>query len=197
MAINYPGPYELRLNYTTLFASVVYEHQFRHSFDCDSDPGPGSTFASYLANKRGGGNVGMVTWLASLIGAIESFFHTSTDFVTAEIWKYTPGTFNADFQSIETVADNGTSSLATQADTQTIISFRTTAGGVAKADFRNTIFAAGPSQSFPTAIGGVNTTAALFYDNNSIVIGRDGAFVFSPVKFLPGANERAFKRRQR
>lgn len=197
MATNYPGPYELRINYATIFAAVGYEHQLRLSFNADSEGDPGDDFEDWTVLKRNSTAESLEQVTLDLLDLLYPIWHTTTDFVSAELWKYTPGTFNAAFQSSLPIGESGTSENPVVADSQAIITFRSTLGGYAKLDMRHVSTDPGPFQLYPFSGGGYNNLATFVAAETSGFIARDNGFLFVPYKFLPGTNEKMFKNRWR
>jgi len=197
MTINYPGPWEIRINYTTVHSGKVWPHQHRLSIAMSGEGDFGDPFSAWTYLARDASSDGMDQWLADYIGVADYQFHTDTDFTTAELWKYAVGTFNADFYAVEVIGANGTSAVATVPDAQTIYTIRTTAGGVVKSDWRDTVFTPATYESYPFAITDKNSYIEFLSNAQSPVIGRDNSYAFAPLKFLPGGNERYFKKRLR
>jgi hypothetical protein len=197
MAINFPGEWEVRINYTAIAGGVTYEHQHRLSIKMDSVGTPGDPFSDWVTLQRNLATRTLDAWLVDYIGVADYQFRTDTDFTTAELWRYPAESFNADFYSVETIGLSGSSALATVEDAQTVYSFRTTTGGVAKADWRHTVFNLATFESYPFVIADKNTYVEFLADATSPVIGRDNGYVFAPLKFLPGTNEDLTKGRLR
>jgi hypothetical protein len=197
MAINFPGEWEVRINYVAAAGGVFHEHQHRLSLAMSVEGDPGDPFSAWQTLQRNAAAQGLDAWLTDYIAVLDFMFRNDTDFVSAELWRYEAETFNATFYSIEVIGLSGTSALATVEDAQTVYSFRTTTGGVMKSDLRHTVFALAVFESYPFVIADKNTYAEFLSDPTSPVIGRDNGYVFAPLKFLPGTNESETKKRLR
>lgn len=194
MAINYPGPFEVRLFYTTNEPAGVNEHVLRLSFQMAVEADPGDPFSDWIpVDKAGASVIALNTKVDDLITLIKPHFNTNVDFSLAELWEYAPGTFDAVYRSSYDVNVAGTSPSATVNHAQTVLSFRTALGGVMKVDMRGTVLAKGPQQSFPTNIAAINTTATGFLAGTSIWWGRDNSYPVASIRYLPGENEYSFK----
>lgn len=197
MAINYPGPFEVRIQYTANPASGAKQHEVRFSTTLTTDFNAGDDINGAIANQRDGGTANLVTWVDGLAAVLAAVFSNTADINTAELWEYAPGTFNADWRATWALTVPGTSGSATQEDAQAIWSFRTLAGGVAKLDLRNTIFAEAVTASYLTGNAGIDNIFDYLSDPDTIVVGRDGGFLVQGLHFLAGRNEKMFKRRLR
>jgi len=193
MAINYPGPFELRINYVTNEVAAVNKHQLRVSFQCTTTGSPGDPLTNWFPiTKAGLSVVNLANQVNFLIAAIDDQFAAQTTFVDAELWEYTPGTFDAIYRSVMALAVPGTSVSATQALSQSIWSFRSALGGIMKIDLRGTVHAPGLRSTLPG-------TGAIAVLSNYIIAGtspwwaRDNSYAIAGLFFLPGQNEHAFQ----
>jgi hypothetical protein len=137
------------------------------------------------------------TWVDDYAALLLPIFDTSMTLTDVELWEYEPGTFNAAFRSSYALGLVGTAAGSGVVDGQTIISIRSTVGGIAKFDYRRTTVGAGVFQTFPTNTATINAIATFLTGNNTPVVARDGGYVFAPLKLLPGTNETYFKNRLR
>lgn len=194
MALNYPGPYELRVNYVVNAEPVnVRNHQLRLSCQMAVTGNPGDPFNLWTPIQKDGGTiVTLANHLNALIGVIDDCFHNTTDFVNAELWQYTPGTFDAIYRSASAIATSGVSSTATAQLSQTIWTFRSQLGGIMRVDLRGTIFTPGAFVSIPTT-GVQQAVATYFLGGTSPWWARDNSYPLAGLKVLPGQNEHAFK----
>jgi len=195
MPINYPGPFELRVRYITNEPAGVGDHNLRFSVVMSIEGAPGDPFTDWIPEQKNGIAVDTLQQhLDALVAILQPFFHTTTDIISAELWEYAPGTFDAIFRSAETISANGTSAVATSVYSQTILTMRSALGGIGKADLRGTIYAAGPRSGFPTALVPVDNLLAHLLAPSSIYVARDGGYFLTGLFYLPGANEHAFKK---
>lgn len=197
MAVNYPGPYEVRISYTTQVTSGVYEHVMRFSCDLTTSPSPGVDPATLTANQRGGGTVNLVTWVDGLVALVADILNTSSDINTAELWEYVPGTFNASWVATWSVATPGTNATVAQEDAQLILTFRTLAGGYGKLDIRHTIYGLGVTLTYITGTALIDDIMDYMSEPDTIVLGRDGGFFVQGLHALRGHNEKMSRDRLR
>lgn len=198
MAINFPGPYEVRINYSVPVGGTTLIHQHRFSLEMSVTAEPGAEFSEFIPlGRQGAYPEDLEVYVGDYVGVMQPMFSTATDFNDAELWEYEPESFNAAFRSVLLLGLNGTSGSAGVQDGQTIITFRGTLGGPLKMDFRNAVFGQNIFQTFPTSETPINTYAGFVTIANTPIRARDGGFAFSPLKFLPGANEAMTKKRLR
>jgi len=198
MPTNYPGPFELRFNYTTAVAGqATLQHQFRISSVAASEGNPGDPLENWDFIQRNGVNVDAQTWADAVVAVVKTIFDANTDFTDVELWEYTPGTFDAAFRTVSSLAVVGTSGGSGAIDGQAIITFRSQLGGSARMDLRRPVIIPGVTQSFPTSVAAINNIAALMTGVTSCAVARDGGYLFAALNYLPGTNERMFKDRLR
>ena len=197
MAANFPGPYELRIRYSTIVTSITNIHQLRISMDMNVTADPGDPFSDWTCQSRIGASPQLDTFTDDVAAVMQPFLRTDADILDAELWEYTPGSFDAAFRSTYTIGVAGTAGGATVPDSQGILTFRTQLGGVARFDIRDITISAGAKVSVGAAPTIVQDVADLLTANGSPMIGRDNSYVFVALNWLPGLNERSFKKRLR
>lgn len=192
---NYPGPFELRFNYDCTINSINYEHQFRLSLDLTVEGDPGDDFDQFSSTDRDGGSTALDTLAESVLAEVVELYHTTANFTSVELWEYVTGTFNANYITQYTVVTNGAglNAGACQSYRQDVLSFRTTNGGVAKADFRHSSSTSAARNVFPTSSSEWNAVMSVLSSAQTPFIGRDNGYIFAPLAWLGGQNEKMFK----
>lgn len=192
MALNYPGPYELRYNYLV----ATRAHQHRVSLDLTTTPSPGDAFSTMTAVTRTGSpsastlDVDADDW----IDLIRAQYNAGASFDDVELWKYTADSFEAEFVSSLTLGLSGTAGAATKAASNEIYVFRTQEGGIMKISLLDVTTDVGASVGYADL--GTNQAAivdAVLLSSNWI-LGRDTSYPFSFVRYHPGQSERWFKK---
>lgn len=192
--INYPGPYEVRMFYTV----NTIQHVQRLNVRVDGTPAPGTAMAdidflrrdnlTYTATDE------IEDW-ADLIKPLLSSASSTIDF--AELWKYEPGTFNAEFISTHPLAVAGTNASAYNPAGQIIFTFRTLEGGLMKISVMETTFLKGLPLAYPAMSAAAQAVADAVQLGTSPWLARDTSYPFSFIKLFPGENEATFKKRYR
>lgn len=191
---NYPGPWEIRIAYSVVTTYGTKHHSCRMNVDVDTDPGPGSAFADYDLKSRAGLYYTAESWTDAFVDLMKVLYKADSTIIAAELWKYATGSYNAAFQSAYSIGVAGTNVGTTQSFVQNILTFRSQNGGSARLNFMETCLGAGATDPYPTASTPINDIFDLVTALQSPVIARDGGYLFAPLNYLPGQNERLFKK---
>lgn len=194
MPINYPGPFEVRLKYVTNEPDAIKNHELRLSCEMGTEGAPGSAFTAWFPKiKDGTFTVDLSARCDSLLTWLRPHWSAAVTFVAFELWEYAPLSFDSVFRAVKTSGLVGSAGGATVQLSQSILTMRTTGGGIMKVDMRGTIYAANPFTS-PTAPAPSADLLTYMLGNTAPWRGRDGTFPAAGLKWLPGSNERAFKK---
>jgi hypothetical protein len=194
MAINYPGPYEVRIFYTV----TSFVHVQKLNVRLETDPTPGDDFSTINALRRDDAPYALDSEVDDWVVLMKAIYNTvSTTIDYAELWKYTPGTFDASFVSTYPIAVAGTSGTTTNAAGQYIITFRTTEGGIMKLSFMESIMALAARDTLPLGNAGADAIADAVVAGTSPWLARDTSYPFSCIAAYAGQNEALFKKRYR
>lgn len=200
MAINFPGPYEVRVLYTTTpagFASL--QHVAKYNIALDGDPAVSDDFSTINAVQRNGSTTTLDTWVDSwvalMLQLVSSNANNSVD--SAELWKYTPGTFDASFISAYPIAEAGLSSAAVVPAGQAIQTYRTQEGGIMKLVFMETGLVTAQRDPPPfTPVASENIRQAVLAATNCW-LARDTSYPVAAIGNFVGQSEALFKKRYR
>lgn len=201
MAINYPGPYELRLFYTTTPTSLTpIQHVAKYNIGLTAVPTPGTAFSLLTVVARGGVPQTLQSyvdaWVALLRPIISSGANNSVDF--CELWSYAPGTFNASFVSVYAIGLAGTSGGVSIAANENILTFRSLEGGILRMHFEEfTAVAQGPRDTPPIGNASYEAIRNFVEGTTNAFLARDTSFPFATIALFPGQNEAIFKKRYR
>lgn len=200
MALNFPGPYEVRLFYTVTGNTAVLQHEARYNVRVDGTPAPGTPFSDIDVLRRDDSPFALDGEIDDWVALIDGLF-TSTGTATtidfAELWKYEAESFDAEFVSTYPIAVNGASGTSAVQAGQVIITFRTTLGGIMKLNFMETVVASGVRDTLPFADATLDAIADATVAGTVPWMGRDGGYPFACIAMYPGQNEAIFKRRNR
>lgn len=198
MTENFPGPYELRVFYTVdVSPGGPMQHVARYSLNLESDPDVGDAFSTISVVKRGGSTETLQNTLDRLRNVMEDFYDSGdATFDYAELWKYTPGTYEASWVSTQAINAAGTATTGNRAAAESIITFRTTNGGIFKIAWQDTI--AGPST--PVTYADTNTVTQDVIDfftdpDDAPFVARDNGWPAVSLFVFSGQNEHIFKKR--
>lgn len=195
MALNYPGPFEVRLFYqTNETPAAIAAHVLRLSLNMSIEGAPGDPFSDWIPFQKNGSAVSSLdTHVDALVALLQPFFNTATDIVQAELWEYAPLSFDAVYRSSYDITLAGTSGGATQVASQGVVTLRTVNGGIMKVDLRGIISTPGPTQTFPTGTTIVQNLVNYLVGGTNIWWGRDNSYPLVPLRWMPGQNEHAWR----
>lgn len=198
MATNYPGPFELRMYYTTSVSTIPITHVAKYNCDVEG-AAPGAAFSAMNIKTRDGSNPTLAayctTWVNLVKAIISSGGGHSIDYF--ELWEIDPLSFDGHFVSTLAQGVAGTSGSATVAAGQAIMTFRTTGGGVMKLSFMETVHIVGSKDTPPYANAPYEAIANFIIGGGNGFLGRDTSGPFASIALFPGQNEALFKRRFR
>lgn len=198
MTINYPGPYEIRIEYAVTIGTTPLTHRLRVNVALVEPVVAGTPFTGITAVLRNGSNLALNTLTDTFVGLIRPFFNTAnTAFVAAELWKYTPGTFDAEFISSYNIGLGGNNAAAAVLASQAIYTFRTTEGGTMKITLMESATSQGAKILYSALSAANQALVDFLIAVNAPFLARDTSYPFSFVALYPGQNEAVFKKRLR
>ena len=199
MAINFPGPYEVRIYYSVSYSvGGVLTHSQRLNVRLDADPTPGTAFADINALRRDESPfdlAGEVDDWVLLMKALYSNAGVTIDY--AELWKYEDQSYDASFVSTYPIAVAGTNGQATIGAAQSIVTFRTMNGGIMKLSFMESVVAEGSKDTLPFSSAQLDAIADAVVAGTVPWYGKDNSYPFACIAAFNGKNEALFKRRFR
>jgi len=132
-----------------------------------------------------------------LHGVHPSFFHTSTEFIRFELWKYPVAGFDAQYIATANVTVVGLSAVATSPAHQMTLTFRSAAGGVMRLQFMETVYVLNNKNTFPTGITVIDALATYTIGSTSVIQARDDSRPVASLRASFGQNEKLFRKRFR
>lgn len=200
MALNFPGPYEIRLFYSVPFSGfTTLQHVARYNLRVEGTPDPGTPFSGINALRRDDSPFALDgeidDWVTLIKGLWSSAALTTIDY--AELWKYEPLSFDASFVSAYSIAETATSASANANSGQVIVTFRTAGGGIMKISFMETILAAALPDTLPFTNATLDAVADAVVAGTVPWLARDGTYPFACIAAYAGQNEAVFKKRFR
>jgi len=199
MAANFPGPYEVRLLYTTSVSAVPLNHRQRLSCAiAGDDPTVGTPFSGIDVGRRVGGAIALDAAVDAYVALMKVFYASgASTIVSAELWKYASESFDASFVAAYDIGEAGTSGSANQAAAQSIVTMRTTNGGIFKLSYMETVIPAAVTDPGTISNLGLENLIADIEAGNQPWIARDNGFPIVRIAHYPGQNEALFKKRFR
>ena len=190
MTLNFPGPYQLRIFYTVSLSSLVLEHMQSLNIALSPDPTPGDDFSTMQPVYPVGTTFTdledmLDTYIADMAACLGS---ASASINRVELWKYDPGTFDASFVGAKAYSQAGTSGSAGQAAAQSIVTMRTTLGGVFKYVIMESVIIPAVTDPGVIALAALEAIIASIESGEYPFLGRDGGWPFSRIAHYPGQN---------
>lgn len=204
MAINFPGPYEIRLFYTVDGTpGGPLQHEQRLNIDVAGTPTPGSAFVDISVNTSEALTVDLDVVVEEWITTLAPLFSSGVSFDFVELWHYpTPQSFDANFVSTyQPTANSGSSGSSTQLASQGIYTFRTIEGGIMKVSLMEQVHAPNVRESYSDLTAARQALVDYVLGGGAIAgarfLGRDTSYPFAFIAYFPGQNEAIFKNRYR
>lgn len=200
MTLNFPGPYQLRLFYTTASASfAALQHVAQYNIALTTDPSPGAAFSTITAVTGTGGPIVLSTLVDNWVALLRPIFSNSANNTIdyCELWKFTPGTNQSEFVSTYAIALAGQSASPMLASGMVIQTYRTIEGGIAKFYFMESVLTATTRDAPPFAPADMDAIRDFIATTPRPFLGADTSYPFAAIAQFPGQNEALFKKRFR
>lgn len=194
MTVHYPGPYEVRIPYTT----DGLPHEWKgNCIVAGAAPDPGADPDDITMVTRGG-SADLQTAVDGFWAVYRNLFAAATLAGTFELWRYpTPGGNAVFVTSGNLTTPNGVAGTYQPAQ-QVTLTFRTALGHIMRIVAIESSVVGNTREPLPTVgTGGPQTTAAYVLSANGWLIGRDDAFPIAPLNMSFGQNEAVFEKRFR
>jgi hypothetical protein len=195
MAINYPGPYQIRVHYVV----ATFDHVLALNVNIPVAPDLGENFLTIAPITRGGSTAASLkVKVDELIGLLRPLYALDDSaFALADLWAYEPNSFDASFVSTYDIALAGSAGGSATAAAQEIFTFRTQEGGIFKLVLMETISGHGNSQVYNDISLARQDLVDNFLLDSNVWLARDTSYPFAFIKRHPGQNEAMFRRRFR
>ena len=200
MAINFPGPYQLRLYYDCVPSAMPsLVHVMQMNVALTEDPDPGTPFTEIDCLRFGDLFIGLHNVVDNFVAVLRplcSLADTALNYV--ELWAYAPGTNDASYISTYDVSLAGTGVFDGIPAEMETYSFRTREGGIMKL----VLLEQNHPDRFPENYTDLSASEAAMVDwvigaTSTHFLGRDTSYPFVFHKLSAGENEHTFERRFR
>lgn len=194
MALNFPGPQEVRLFYT----KAGLAHEARYNVECTTPPAPGTLPANINLVTENVPALNLTTTITSWVALLRPLFSASdVTFDFFELWSYDPVTHLATFICTDTLALAGTNGGAGTQGSQLIFSFRTSEGN----NMRLSLMEAAVGTTAVLGYAGLPAAEKAVVDfvlsTDHWMRPRDTSWPRAFIRALYGQNEALFKKRYR
>lgn len=192
MVLNFPGPYQLRTEYTV----NGVEHKMAFNLKVDGTPAVGSTFADISVIAKDTTLKNLDTVATELQDHVRALFHNLTDFAGWELWKYEPLSFDATFVSGRATAFSGTKTSTSESQ-QMIYTFRTQEGGILKFITMEQQLNRNNQLRYPDLTADEKLLVDYFLATDAWIVARDTSYPVLFLKASGGQNEKIWRIRNR
>lgn len=193
MAFNFPGPYQVIIEYTV----DGLTHNLALNCDVVGDPAPGTVMSSIDVVTRGGGSDTIITAVEDLVTILKQWYTAADTFVKFDLWKYTPYSFDKLWISTHSLAISGTSGSSTVKAGELIFTARTQEGGLWKLTLEESVVGTFEKTAWGAVGGTAATLLALVEGTDNWMLARDTSYPIAGMNYLHGQNERIFRKRYR
>jgi hypothetical protein len=195
---NYPGPYEVELQYSVAVGTQTLLHKQRLNCNVTNSPAVGTTFNLINVARRALADVALDNMIIDYINLIDGQFNSANvSIVGANLYKYVPNSFVKTFVSSYTSGAPGTSASAVQPATQQTLTFRTQEGGRFRLTYLETSSGFRGIDTLPLADATMSAIVTFVIGTGNWILGRDTSYPVSFIRQLGGENESVFDKRFR
>lgn len=196
MASNFPGPYAVEMVYTV----GGLTHRMLLNCDVSGSPAPGTDVSLISVLDADGTLINLDDAVTSFVALLAPLYDGASDFVEYILWEYTPGTFDRDYISGNSLGTAGSNVGSYAPAKYRKFSFRTAGGGIAYVTLLESIVDGNTQQSYPYTSPASNAIADFVTGtgtNSGWILGRDNTYPVSSLRLSDGQNEAVFRKRFR
>lgn len=194
MALNYPGPYQLRLYYT-VEGDV---HVAKYNVDCSGSPSIGDSFSDIDLIQNDLSTIAADTYVAVwVLKMVDRFSDTNTSIDYAELWKFEPFSFDGTYLSTLSIGDTGAIGNPAILARQETYTFRTAEGGIMRVAMLEGAGVFINRQAYGTLAGSTKDLMDFVVGSSGAFLGADTSRVVAPVAVSGSYNRALFRKRYR
>jgi hypothetical protein len=194
MAINYPGPLELRFYIIT--DGITHEH--RVNADPVEIPTPGTALADIDLNRRNTTPTPASSAVTAYVALLDDLFATVTNIDSVGVWTYEEGTFDATFITATPLVVAGVVGPTYQPARQDILTFRTFGGGQMRWGAMESALTLDYGKYAPSGgAAAIDAMLAFILSDGNWLLARDNTYPLAGISYLVGQNEKVFRQRYR
>lgn len=195
MARNYPGPYEVEINYRV--SNML--HVMRLSCIVQGTPNVGDIPSSISLLTRSGQPRSLVACVDDFWAFMRQAFNTTTVAEGYTLWRYYPSSFQRDYVTAGTIANPaGTRTIPTQLASQAVITLRSAAGGILKVNVLEHVELSQQRHPYSASSNDwFQRVAQFLVSQNGWAVARDNGFPVVGLRTSFGQNEAIWRKRYR
>jgi len=197
MATNFPGPYQIDLNYTC--GDPALSHIMRLNCDLDADPPVGTDFSFMNVITRDLSALTLDAAVDAFVAKLIPLFASADATIdNADLWKVQEGTFVREYRSSYDISTPGTHAGATGLASEKIFTFRTLEGNIMKIYLEEAVGVINTAVTYASLGAGVEQDLFDYVASPSAwILARDTSYPWFPLKYNGGQNESLWRKRYR
>lgn len=189
----YPGPWEVELFYT----EGGITHKQRLNCDISAQGAVGDPFSAFTVTQKNNIGVTLNTAVDAWVNIIKPLFAATTNFTIANLYKYTPNSYDKAFFATYDVNQIGTGAGGAQLNQQLTLTFTTVLGNNVRVAFLDVNTNLSTRIPIRDATAQIQAVASFLVGSTGWIIARDGSFPAGRLNSSQGQNEALFKTRNR
>lgn len=198
MTVFFPGPFEVRIPYIVTLGGSPLLHTQRLNCDPTTDPAVGTAFSSINLNTRSGGTRALDDAVDAWVAILAALYTSGTCSIQpAQLFKYTPDTFETTFISDYTPAAPSFGSGPALDSLESIYTFTTFLGHKMKIVFLEANNDQGDAIAYGDMFADQKAPVDYLLADDAPWIARDNSFAHTFHLLFPGQSEVTFKQRHR
>lgn len=199
MTLNYPAPYQIVIDYTTTpsgFQTMTHKLSLNLA-EIDGGSAVGDPFSTWTFVAKNGSFVSLDVAVDALIAGILPLYPATSDFVTATLYEYNPGSYEGNWLSVYSIAEVGTSGTGSTVAHQATWTHRTSQGGIQRLQLMESTLGGKTKQALPTGNANVDALTTYLTSGVSPFCGQDGGYLVAGNFLSQTENEKLARKRYR
>lgn len=150
---------------------------------------PGLSSDQYMFTQQNGTTIDFQTAITAFVNLIKVYYPAASNFILAELWQMSDVDADPIFYTAAILGIVGTSASAVVPYSQTVMSLRTSVGGILKIYLMENIQTNNSVDDYPFAFVGSQNLGGYLIGGTSIIRGRDGGKIVSPLRCSTKTND--------
>jgi hypothetical protein len=193
MTLYLPGPWEIEI----LYVDGGLTHIARYNCDMNVAASVGDPMSAFIVERRAATPTAADLIITNWVTLIKPLFSTTTNFTTANLYKYNVGTMSKVFYASYTIGQVGTGAGAFQPTQELILTFRSQLGNPIRLSFLEIVTDSRVRQPIDDAPANVQAIADFTTGVQSWILARDGSYPVGQLNACYGKNDALERQRYR
>lgn len=189
----YPGPWEVEIFYTD--GGITHKQRLNCIVVAAGDVG--DPFSAFTVQPRSGANIALNTAVDAYVALMRPLLAATTNITIANLYSYTPDSFDKDFQATYDINLLGSGGGTVQLNHYAMLTFTTQLGNNMKIQWMDDNSTEQNRIPIRDAAAVHLNMANYLTGASNWIIARDGSYPVGKLNRVSGQNEALFKRRNR